>query len=70
MVDYLGNEIKLNQNVVIVSPNKTSKRFVKARVIGFTKKRVIVDYEEKELPYLEGNIYAINKEPDNIIVIK
>lgn len=49
---------------------KPPKRFVKARVIGFTKKRVIVDYEEKELPYLEGNIYAINKEPDNIIVIK
>lgn len=49
MIDYLGNEIKLNQNVIIVSPNKTSKRFIKAKVIGFTKTRVKVEYEETEL---------------------
>lgn len=69
MIDYLGNEIKLNQNVIIVSPNKTSKRFIKAKVIGFTKTRVKVEYEETELSWLEGT-YSINKQPDNIIVIK
>lgn len=39
MIDYLDNEIKLNHNVIIVSPNKTSKKFIKAKVIGFTKNK-------------------------------
>lgn len=71
MVDFLGNEIKVGDPVVIVNPMKTSKRFVEGIVCGFTKCMVKVEYYD-DVEWFEGTRHVrgtINKDPDGIIVI-
>lgn len=71
MVDFLGNEIKIGDPIVIVSPMKTSKRFVNGIVCGFTKCKVKVEYFDNE-EWFDGIRHVhdiINKDPNGIIVV-
>lgn len=46
MIDFLGDEINENDNVICLIHTSTSSRFAKGKIIKINPKTVIVDVEE------------------------
>lgn len=63
MKDFLGNELSINDNVVIIRPKY--KELVKAIVIRFTKNYVFVEYK----PHFGDIKSEIKQTPNQIIKI-
>lgn len=46
MKDFIGQDFKLNDKVIIIQPRY--KNFIEGKIIKITKKMVVVEYEYQE----------------------
>ena len=58
MCDFLGKELKLGDSVVYLSHSRTSSRYIKTKVCGFTHQKVYLEwgscvYPDKLIRYEE-----------------
>ncbi len=66
MIDFLGQELNIGDNVVYVKHERTSSELIKSKIIGFTNKMVKIEFNKyswkdetnvmpnKLIKYIEG----------------
>jgi len=65
MVDFLGKEIRVHDNIVYLSHSKSSSQYVKGKVLEFTEKKVKIKHETISRYHIVESLVA----PHKIIVI-
>lgn len=65
MKDFLGKELSIGDGVVLIRPNY--RQLIKAKVIRFTPKMVVVEYVDTMWPY-EQQVKA-RQTPDQLVKV-